>query len=204
MAATDRIPAQRTALLPARLSRMPEVCTHPHSSRGIQPNRSQRRNLRRNAEDVRLVVRSAELEIEHYQLYERYLNQRHGDGDMAEDVSIETYARFLLAPWGGETRFIELRGNDGTLLGVAVTDLFSDGLSAVYTFFDPEQGRRALGTYAVLGQIREAQRMNLGYLYLGYWIGESQKMRYKENFRPLEAWNGHGWERFERGKTIPY
>ncbi len=76
------------------------------------PNRSQRRNLQRNATDLELQYRSAELDPEHYALYERYLLQRHGDGDMADDVSVETYMRFLLAPWGGDTRFIEMRRDD--------------------------------------------------------------------------------------------
>jgi arginine-tRNA-protein transferase len=165
------------------------------------PNRSQRRNLQRNATDFELRYRAAEFDAEHYALYERYLRQRHGDGDMADDVSIETYARFLLAPWGGDTRFIEMRHHDA-LLGVAITDVFSDGLSAVYTFFDPDYAERALGTYAVLSQIQEAQRMGLSYLYLGYWIGESRKMRYKEKFRPIEAWDGRGWRRFQRGEEI--
>ena len=165
------------------------------------PNRSQRRNLQRNATGLQLRYRSAEFDAEHYALYERYLLQRHGDGDMADDVSVETYLRFLLAPWGGDTRFIEMRRDD-TLLGVAITDVFSDGLSAVYTFFDPDYADRALGTYAVLSQIHEAKRMGLGYLYLGYWISESRKMRYKDKFRPIEAWDGANWRRLERGEEI--
>lgn len=169
----------------------------------FKPNRSQRRNIQRNEADVQLAFRPAELEVEHYRLYERYLRMRHGDGDMAEDVSIETYARFLLAPWGGETRFMEMR-RDGALLGVAVTDVFSDGLSAVYTFFDPDHADRALGTYAILGQLREAQRLQLRYVYLGYWIGESRKMRYKDKFRPIEAWDGRRWRRFDRGELIRF
>jgi len=165
------------------------------------PNRSQRRNLKRNATDLELRYRSAELDTEHYALYERYLLQRHGDGDMADDVSVETYMRFLLAPWGGTTRFIEMRRDDA-LLGVAITDVFSDGLSAVYTFFDPDYAERALGIYAVLSQIQEAKHLGLSYLYLGYWIGESRKMRYKDNFRPIDAWDGGNWCRFERGEAI--
>ncbi|MGB5832995.1 MAG: arginyltransferase [Thiohalocapsa sp.] len=168
---------------------------------GFSPNRSQRRNCRRNDRDLRLVTRPAELQAEHFELYERYLLLRHGDGDMADDVSVETYARFLLAPWGGQTRFIEMR-RDERLLGVAVTDVFNDGLSAVYTFFEPEEADRSLGTYAVLSQLRAAHRMALRYVYLGYWIGESNKMNYKERFRPVEAWDGERWRHFERGEPI--
>jgi len=149
------------------------------------------------------VIGPAQLRPEHYRLYERYLTQRHGDGDMADDVSVETYARFLLAPWGGESRFFELHLGRH-LLGIAVTDVFSDGLSAVYTFFDPDYHDRALGTYAVLRQIREAQRLGLGYVYLGYWIGDSRKMRYKDSFRPLEAWDGRQWRSFPKGQAIGF
>jgi leucyl-tRNA---protein transferase len=169
----------------------------------FKPNRSQRRNLQRNASDIELRFRAADLVYEHYALYERYLLQRHGDGDMADDVSLETYTRFLLAPWGGDTRFIEMRRGDA-LLGVAITDVFSDGLSAVYTFFDPDHAERALGTYAVLSQIQEAKHRGLSYLYLGYWISESRKMLYKEKFRPIEAWDGGRWRRFERGEPIAF
>jgi arginine-tRNA-protein transferase len=167
----------------------------------FEANRSQRRNLRRNDGDIEVVIRPAELRPAHYDLYERYLLKRHGDGDMAEDVSMETYARFLLAPWGGETRFIEM-WLASKLVGVAVTDVFSDGLSAVYTFFDPDHSDRALGTYAVLNQIREARRRALGFVYLGYWIGDNRKMGYKDRFRPLEAWDGRAWRRFARGEPI--
>lgn len=167
----------------------------------FEPNRAQRRNAARNDADVRVQSRPAVLRPEHYALYERYLHARHGDGDMADDVSVETYARFLLAPWGGETRFIEARLG-GRLMSVAVTDVFSDGLSAVYTFFDPELADRGPGTYAVLTQLREAARLRLGYVYLGYWIGDSRKMAYKQAFRPLEAWDGKGWQRFGRDQAI--
>jgi len=167
----------------------------------FRPNRAQRRNAARNDPEVRIHTRPAGLHAEHYQLYERYLLHRHSDGDMADDVSIETYARFLLAPWGGETRFLECH-LDGHLMSVAVTDVFSDGLSAVYTFFAPEHADRGPGTYAVLTQMREAARLGLKYVYLGYWISESRKMAYKDSFRPLEAWDGHRWRRFERGEMV--
>ena len=167
----------------------------------FQPNRSQRRNLIRNDADICISDGPARLRPEHYRLYARYMAARHPDGDMADDVSIESYARFLLAPWGGETRLIEAHLGD-RLLSVAVTDVFSDGLSAVYTFFDPAYAARSPGVYAVLTQLRLAARRRLGYLYLGYWIGESRKMAYKDSFRPLEAWDGRAWQRFPRGAPI--
>ena len=167
------------------------------------PNRSQRRNAERNDRDLTVIARPAALIPEHYHLYERYLLHRHGDGDMADDVSVETYARFLLAPWGGRTRFLELHRDD-RLIGAAVTDFFSDGLSAVYTFFDPGEAHRAPGTYAVLTQIREARRLGLEYVYLGYWIRDSRKMAYKDGFRPIEAWDGREWRRFGKGEPIRF
>lgn len=167
----------------------------------LDMNRSQRRCLARNDADVRIVDKPARLEPEHYGLYQRYILARHGDGDMAEDVSVETYMRFLLTPWGGETRFLEAWVGQA-LMSVSVTDVFSDGLSAVYTFFDPAFAQRAPGTYAVLTQAREALCRGLGYLYLGYWIEDSAKMAYKERFRPIEAWDGGRWCRFARGERI--
>jgi arginine-tRNA-protein transferase len=159
----------------------------------FQPNRSQRRNLRRN-QDLELQVRPPRFAQEHYELYRRYILGRHGDDDMAEDISPEGYRQFLLAPWAGQSRLLEMR-HHGHLIGVAVSDLLRSGLSAVYTFFDPDQSARAPGTFAVLSQILEARELGLTYLYLGYWIAGSQKMAYKSNFRPVEAWDGKGWRR---------
>ncbi|KAA6187742.1 arginyltransferase [Thiohalocapsa marina] len=167
----------------------------------FQPNRSQRRNARRNEQALQVVSRPAEFQLAHYRLYERYMRARHGDGDMADDLGIDTYTRFLLAPWGGETRFIELWQQDA-LVGVAVTDVFHDGLSAVYTFFEPTLQDRGLGIYSVLNQIRIARQAGLDYLYLGYWISDSRKMAYKEGFRPIEAWDGQAWRRFGPGQPL--
>jgi arginine-tRNA-protein transferase len=88
-------------------------------------------------------------------------------------------------------------------LGVAVTDRLAHGLSAVYTFFDPELADRAPGTFAVLAQIELARSLGLPYLYLGYWIGTCRKMAYKDRFRPIEAWGEGNWRRFERGEPLP-
>ena len=163
----------------------------------FQPDRSQRRNWKRNAADCVLHDTPALFNPEHFALYRRYLAHRHPDGGMADDASEESYRRFLVEPWGGTTRFIELR-LEGCLIGVSVTDLLENGLSAVYTFFDPRLSGRAPGIFAVLSQIATAKRLGLPSLYLGYWIRKSQKMAYKEHFRPIEAWNGRFWKRFER------
>ena len=165
------------------------------------PNRSQRRTWQRNAADITWHDGPAAFCAEHFALYQQYLRARHADGSMAEDASEDSYQRFLIDPWGGDTRLIEFRLG-GRLVGVAVTDLLPQGFSAVYTFFDPGLRERALGTFCVLTQIRMAQLFRRPYLYLGYWISASRKMVYKERFRPIEAWDGQQWRCFERGQGL--
>lgn len=172
----------------------------------FEPDRSQRRNRSRNGLELSLREVDAAFDPRHFALYLRYLASRHPDGSMADDTSVESYRRFLVDPWGGETRFLELRLRDGRgdrLAGVAVTDVLPRGLSAVYTFFDPALSDRGPGIFAVLAQIEAARQLDLSYLYLGYWIGESRKMAYKERYRPIECWDGRAWRRFERGQDLP-
>lgn len=158
----------------------------------FRPNRSQRRNWLLNAHELRIVETAPAFDPGHFALYLRYLEHRHPAGTMTDDASVESYRRFLVDPWGGETRFLELRLAD-QLVGVAVTDWLPHGLSAVYTFFDPACAARAPGTFAVLAQVATARRLGLPYVYLGYWIKESRKMAYKSSFKPLEAWDGRHW-----------
>jgi arginine-tRNA-protein transferase len=167
----------------------------------FRPDRSQRRNWARNLGDFRLVDTPALFQHAHFDLYLRYLANRHPDGSMSDDTSAESYRRFLVDPWGGETRFLELR-LDGRLAGVAVTDLLPNGLSAVYTFFDPDLSARAPGTFAVLAQVETARRLGLPFLYLGYWIGRCRKMAYKALFRPIETWDGRQWHRVAHGEPL--
>ena len=105
--------------------------------------------------------------------------------------SREQYQSFLSAEWG-VTRFFRLN-LEGKLAGVAVADELEDGLSAIYTFFEPELHSRSLGTYAVLWQIHATRQLGLDYLYLGYWIKECQKMAYKIQYRPLELYINGQW-----------
>lgn len=156
------------------------------------PDRAQRRNRRQN-EDIDVRLRAPTFVREHFALYQAYLAARHPDGTMADDDEA-SYRRFLLEPWGGETRLMELR-RGSELIAVAVTDVLPRALSAVYTFFDPAAADRGPGTCAILRQIAEAYRRGLDHLYLGYWIAACRKMRYKERFRPLETWDGHSWQR---------
>jgi arginine-tRNA-protein transferase len=171
--------------------------------RAFIPNRSQRRNRARNRPDVALVERPALFDAEHYAVYASYVKSRHAEGSMAESASPESYEDFLIAPWGGETRLLELR-LEGRLMAVAVTDRLQRALSAVYTFFDPGLSHRSPGTYALLCQIHLARRLGLDHLYLGYWIEECRKMSYKDGFRPLQAWIGRRWQTFDRGEPIPW
>lgn len=164
------------------------------------PNRSQRRNLANNRDQVTIRDLPATFRREHYQLYRTYVCSRHPDGSMAEAAE-QSYHEFLVAPWGGETRFLELRIGD-RLAAVAVTDRLPRSLSAVYTFFDPRMKGRALGNYAILCQVEEARRLGLQHLYLGYWIAECSKMSYKDRFRPVEALLGERWRRYGRGSRI--
>jgi arginine-tRNA-protein transferase len=152
-------------------------------------NRQQLRVWKRN-HDIVVKELPPTFNAEHYALYERYINERHADGDMYPP-SIEQYESFLTSDWS-ETRFYEFRA-DGELLAIAVCDVLDTGLSAVYTFFNPDEAKRSLGTYAILWQIAETHRLELPNLYLGYWIKKSQKMNYKISFRPLELLINNEW-----------
>jgi arginine-tRNA-protein transferase len=159
----------------------------------FQPNRAQRRCLKRN-EDLTLNILDRSTD-EHFALYQRYLRARHDDGGMnPEDKS--GFNNFLNCGWGS-TEFWEFRAAD-RLMACAVVDRVPDGLSAVYTLFEPEEPGRSLGVYAVLQQVERAHAWGLRYLYLGYWVPGSQKMDYKRNFRPLELLGPRGWEPFDQ------
>jgi arginine-tRNA-protein transferase len=157
------------------------------------PSRAQRRTAARN-DDVVVSVRPAGFDAEHFALFLRYQDARHPGGAMA-NPDPATYLRFLVSRHSS-TAFHEFR-IDGVLAGVAVIDTLPDGLSAVYTFYDPSLGRRGLGTYAIVWQIAETQRRGLPFLYLGYWVKDSEKMAYKAGFRPLEAYRNGRWSPFD-------
>lgn len=131
-----------------------------------------------------------------YQLYARYIRMRHGDGDMYPP-SEEQFASFLMSRWS-QTRFLVFYQDDKPVC-VAVTDELEDGLSAVYTFFEPALESFSPGTLAILTQIRQCQSNQLPYLYLGYWIQDCRKMAYKQDFKPLEAFIQGGWDLLDEG-----
>lgn len=167
--------------------------------RSFQPRRNQRRVWERNRHELTTQWRPARLTDEYFDLYERYLNLRHPDGEMA-NPSPEEFARFLISPWEG-TLFLEVREGP-ELVAVAVTDHLPQGLSAVYTFFDPRIEARSPGVFCILNQIEEAGRLGLPWLYLGYWIPQCRKMNYKGRYRPLQLFIDGAWREFGPGQPI--
>ncbi len=166
---------------------------------GFALRRKHRRILRSN-HDIALYEHAAKFNRAHYDLYQAYTRARHQDGDMA-NASPAEYLGFLRADWC-DTSFLEF-SRDGELVAVAVTDVLLDGLSAVYTFFDPDLAQRSLGTFAILSQIDLARRRGLSYLYLGYWVRDSRKMAYKTEFRPIELCYGGRWRRVGLDDPLP-
>jgi arginine-tRNA-protein transferase len=155
----------------------------------FKPIRSQKRCLQKNRQTT-AIIKPAVFEQAHYDLYLRYQNQRHAEGNMA-NTSPDEYIEFLGSSWCN-TQFIEFFCAD-ELSAVAIVDRLDDALSAVYTFFDPKFSSYSLGVYAVLWQIQHAQKLNLDYLYLGFWIANCRKMNYKDQYRPLQGFIDQQW-----------
>lgn len=153
-------------------------------------DRSQRRVWKRNS-DLQCELVPGRYSEEYYGLYERYIRLRHSDGDMYPP-SREQFTSFLVEG-ATDTWFLEMR-LDNQLIGLAVVDALEDGLSAIYTVFDPDQDQRSLGSLAILWQLEEVRRRDMAYLYLGYWIKACRKMNYKTRFRPIEALVDGHWQ----------
>lgn len=156
----------------------------------FEPTRSQLRVARTNA-DVGEDEVPGLATPEQYALFARYLSARHADGEMAGMTYADYVAMVEDSPLN--TLIAEYRDRAGKLIGACLVDRLHDGLSAVYSFFEPSQSERSLGTYMIQRLIERTRAAGLPYLYLGYWISGSRKMAYKANFRPLEGLTSRGW-----------
>ncbi|AXV14937.1 arginyltransferase [Neorhizobium sp. SOG26] len=169
----------------------------------FQPARSMKRVMATNRDLVSNVF-PPQPSTEQFSLFRRYLDSRHQRGGMS-DMSALDYA-IMVEDTHVNTRLIEYRKREpgagisteakGELLAVALTDVMSDGLSMVYSFFNPEAEKRSLGTYMILDHIQRTQTLGLPHVYLGYWVKGSPKMGYKTRFQPQEHLTPRGWERF--------
>jgi arginine-tRNA-protein transferase len=157
----------------------------------FEPNRTQRKTWRRHGE-LTAVQRKLAFDNDHYALYLQYQRYRHPGGGMDQD-SREQYQHFLLHS-NVTTDLFEFR-ELGRLRMVSLVDRLQDGLSSVYTFYDPAPPGASYGTYNVLWQIQRCRELGLRHLYLGYWIEQSRKMAYKATFRPIEGLGAGGWRR---------
>ena len=170
----------------------------------FRPTGSQRRILQRNA-DLVGAPETNRPASEQYALFRRYLDARHGDGGMV-DMTVLDYA-MMIEDSHVDTHLVvyRRRGPDTAINGrgsgppvaVCLTDVLADGLSMVYSFYDPGEATRSLGTFMILDHIRRAREIGLPYLYLGYWVEGSRKMDYKARFRPQERLLQQGWSRVE-------
>lgn len=168
---------------------------------GFQPTRSFRRILNRNA-DLVAIASDPQATSEQFSLFRHYLDARHGEGGMADMTALD-YVN-MVEETSVKTSLVEYRKallpngrqhgrQKGRMLAASLTDQLADGLSLVYSFFDPQEERRSLGTFIILDHVRRAREMGLPYVYLGYWVKGSRKMDYKTRFQPLEYLGPEGW-----------
>ncbi|MXQ11016.1 arginyltransferase [Microvirga makkahensis] len=168
----------------------------------FEPSGNLKRVIRSNADLIGNEIPNRP-SSEQYSLFRRYVDARHADGGMA-DMTVLDYS-MMVEDSHVDTLLIEYRRRgidsgitgrgEGGLIAVALTDVMSDGLSMVYSFYDPEHQARSPGTFMILDHIRRAKAMGLPYLYLGYWVEGSKKMGYKARFTPQERLSAHGWVR---------
>ena len=174
------------------------ACPHCNACQPIRlrcdrfsPSRTQARLTRKNADLHRSRLENAP-DLEHYALFQHYLSSRHEDGQMSSMSFDEFTSMITNSPI--RTSVLEYRDDEGELKGCMLFDIQRDGLSAVYSFFDPYDTSRSLGSYMILDMIAMTGQMQLNYLYLGYYVSESRKMAYKAKFRPYEIFTGGSWQ----------
>jgi arginine-tRNA-protein transferase len=156
----------------------------------FKPSRSFRRVLKCN-QDLRGLAVRAKATSEHYSLFRDYIDARHGEGGMA-DMTVLDFAAMVDDSFV-DCKLIEYRDTENQLLAAVLIDVLGDGLSMIYSFYDPGKNERSLGTFMILDNIRRARELGLTYLYLGYWVGGSHKMNYKARFLPQERLTPDGW-----------
>ena len=164
----------------------------------FQPSRTQRRTADRNCDVERRTCEAWATEAQ-FRLFRRYLDHRHADGGMADMDAFDYASMVDETPVNSTLVEYTLRDPGATtrrLIGACLTDVLADGLSMVYSFFEPEERVRSLGSYMILDHVHLAREMGLPFVYLGYWVPGSQKMQYKVNFRPFELCDGSTWRRF--------
>ena len=165
----------------------------------FQPSNSQRRILRLN-QNLIINEGPAQATTERFELFSIYQETRHTDGDMATMDYYDFQA--LIEETPVVTSLIDFYHEDGSLIGGCLVDNMEDGLSAVYSYFHPKYKKNSLGSYIILWLIERAKELSLPYLYLGYWVADSQKMAYKDKFKPLEYYSSDGWQKFNKGNLV--
>ena len=168
--------------------------------KSFQPDRTLRKIARANA-DLECFIVPARATADQFQLFQRYQQVRHGDGDMAT-MGYYDY-RAMVEDTPIQTMIVEYRDTQEGLISACLVDHLADGLSAVYSFFAPGLEKRSLGTYAVLWLIEHARQLGLPYVYLGYWVPESRKMAYKARFRPSEVLMHGTWRMLTDADSTP-
>ena len=158
----------------------------------IDLNKKRFKRLLNKSSSLSIGLAPAKFSQEHYALYESYINTRHQDGDMFP-ATLNQYKGFLVSD-NSYSQFLEIRDNKGALVACTAVDILHDGLSAIYTYFDPSFENLSPGTLAVLLLCLIAKKRNLDYVYLGYWVKNCQKMSYKAQFKPIEIFNGENWQ----------
>jgi len=160
----------------------------------FQTNRGWRRILNKNA-DLRMEDKGTSVSNEQYELFSRYMQSRHDGGDMARMGRNDYFEMVVSSPV--DTSILEYRNRDGELIAACLMDRVGDGISAVYSFFDPSLPKRSLGSYVVLSLIEKARTEGLPFVYLGFWVQDSPKMHYKVRFQPIEGFGPRGWRPLE-------